>query len=157
MHRVTRTVVALSIPWVALAAGVITDAGPAGANGPTLYCEHVTGSTSGTVALKSCHVPGSAGTGTVSGATFVGTSAGTIAWRKGRTSSSTSITVTTTEAPGGDRGFCARKGFGPLYYVTGTVTANTNPNVRVGDAVSASLCITSTGVVRQMHYGRFTF
>jgi len=119
-----------------------------------IACEHVSGTTSGIVTLSSC----STGTGTLPGATLKGTKTGTITWTQGAKSYSTTIAVTTTLIPNsGTSGYCAKQGLGAAYHVHGKVTANTNPRTTVGTYVSAYLCITASGAVKQDHYGYFAF
>jgi hypothetical protein len=92
-----------------------------------------------------------AGKGTLPGDTFIGTATGTITWVHGRSSYSTTISITTTQGSGSGR-YCARKG-AYMYSVTGTVTANTDPDVAVGESVSdIALCINPTGTVKQAPY-----
>jgi hypothetical protein len=119
-----------------------------------VYCEHATGTTSGVVALSSC----STGTGTLPGATLKGTRTGKITWTQGAQSYSTTIAITTTLIPNTETsGYCAKQSLGGAYLVHGKVTANSNPRTAVGASVSAYLCISASGVVRQDHYGHFAF
>jgi len=119
-----------------------------------ISCEHVIGTTSGVVALSSCNT----GTGTLPGATLKGTTTGKMDWKQGTKSYSTAIAVTTTLIPNSlTSGYCARQRLGGAYLVHGKVTANTNPRTAVGASVTAYLCISASGVVRQDHYGSFAF
>ena len=117
-----------------------------------ISCGHVSGTTSSLVTMASCRSAGkAAGKGTVSGATFIGSATGTITWTHGRSSYSTTISITTTQESGSS-GYCARKG-AYMYSVTGTVMANTDPDVAVGESVSdVALCINPTGTVKQAAY-----
>jgi len=120
----------------------------------TIECLHVSGTTSGIVGLSSCHT----GTGTLPGALLKGTRTGNITFTQGTQSYSTTIAITTTLIPGSNTsGYCAREGLGAEYHVHGKVTANTNPRTTVGTNVSAYLCISASGAVRQAHYGSFSF
>ena len=120
-------------------------------------CEHVSGTTSGLVTLSSCRAAGGSlvGTGTMPGAILKGSGHGTISWRVGKTLSSTTISVKTTLGPDPTTGWCARKGLGRQYHVAGKVTANTEPNVAVGQTVNGYICISAAGGVKQTHYGEF--
>jgi hypothetical protein len=132
----------------------VVPTGPPPPSGIT--CGHVSGSTSSVVAMASCRSAGMvAGKGTLPGDTFIGTATGTITWVHGRSSYSTTISITTRkESVRG--GYCARKG-AYMYSVTGTVTANTDPDVAVGESVSdVALCINPTGTVKQAAY-RFMY
>lgn len=123
-----------------------------------VYCQHVSGTTSGDVKLSSCRPSGGGvvGMGTLPGAVLKGTGKGTIAWRLGKQLSSTTITVTTTLGPDPTKGWCPSRGLGRQYDVTGKVTATTEPHIAVGQAVSGYVCISSAGAVKQTHYGRIT-
>jgi hypothetical protein len=164
MRRVTLEIAALAVAGAACMIGLLGPAGPAGANQETtnVYCKVIHGTTSGTVSLTSCrarqpgpHAP-NPGSGTIPGATLVGTSTGTVTWTAGANSYSTTISVTTTRAPEAAQAFCFRK-HSVRYDVLGTVTANNHPDIAVGDGVYSSLCINSAGVVKQPHYGSFLF
>jgi len=157
MRLRTKIVVASTILVVAAPVGLAGATGPAEASSGNVYCEHVSGTTSSQVKLSSCHSGGlMVGTGILPGSTLKGTSTGTIAWTDGNHSYSTTIAVKTVGSNPGS-GWCARKGLGRQYYVSGKVTANTEPHIAVGDPVYASICISSAGVVKQSHYGRFSF
>jgi Fibronectin type III domain len=120
-----------------------------------ISCEHALGTTGGVVAVSSCHL---GGTGNLPGATLKGTRTGKITWTQGAQSYSTTIAITTTLIPDSESsGYCAKQGLGGAYHVHGKVTADTNPRTAVGASVSAYLCITESGAVRQAHYGYFDF
>jgi hypothetical protein len=87
------------------------------------------------------------------GAILKGTGNGTITWRLGKPSYFTTIAVKTTLGPNPTKGWCPSRGFGRPYYVTGRVTADTEPHIAVGQSVNGYLCISSAGAVRQSHYG----
>ena len=118
-------------------------------------CEHIAGTTSGGVTLSSCHASGGGvvGVGTMPGTMLKGTSKGSISWTLGSQSSSTTIAVTTALGPNPTKGWCASRGLGRPYDVTGKVTADTEPHIAVGQAVKAYICISSAGAVKQNHYG----
>ena len=117
-----------------------------------ISCRHVRGTTSGVVTMASCRSAGMvAGKGTVPGDIFIGTATGTITWAHGKSSYSTTISITTTQESDSG-GYCAREG-AYMYSVTGTVTANTDSDVAVGESVSdLALCINPTGTVKQAAY-----
>ncbi len=123
-----------------------------------VYCKHVSGTTGDDVKLSSCRPVGGGvvGTGMLHGAVLKGTARGTISWRLGRQLSSTTIAVKTTLGPDPTKGWCVIRGLGREYDVSGKVTANTQPDIAVGQAVSGYICISSAGAVKQSHYGRFT-
>lgn len=128
----------------------VVPTGPPPPSGIT--CRHVSGTSSGVVAMASCRSAGQvAGKGTLPGDTFIGTATGTITWAHGKSSYSTTISITTTKESGSG-GYCARKG-AYTYSVAGTVTANTDPDISVGELVSdVALCISPTGTVKQAPY-----
>lgn len=123
-----------------------------------VYCEHASGTTGGAVKLSSCHTGGGGlvGTGMMPGAVLKGTGKGTISWRLGTQSFSTTIEVTTKLGPNPTKGWCPSRGLGRQYDVAGKVTADTEPEIAVGQAVNAYICISSSGAVKQTHYGRLT-
>lgn len=143
---------------LATSAGLVGSTQPAGAGtrAPGVECEHVTGTTGGVVTLSSCHSAGmTAGIGTVPGKLFISgkKTTGVIRWTEGKGSYST--TVSTTTLPDSSGEYCARHGYRGEYFVEGKVTANTDPEIAVGQSVSSGVCISSTGAVRQTHYGYF--
>jgi len=164
MRRLTLVTAALVIGVAACTIGLFSSAGPAGADqfNTNVYCRQVRGTTGGSVALTSCKArtvgmhPPNPGSGTIPGATFVGTSTGTVTWTAGANSFSTTVTVTSTRAPDVAQRWCGRLG-STLYYVNGTVTANDHPDITVGDRVFGALCISPAGVVRQTKYGSLLF
>jgi hypothetical protein len=118
-----------------------------------IRCAHVIGTTGGAVTLSSCRSNGkAAGTGSVPGNVFIGTATGTFTWTSRKSSYSTTVSTTTSPDPSAST-FCARQGFGTQYIVNGTVTANTDPDIAVGQSVDGLLCISPAGAVRQTHYG----
>lgn len=123
-----------------------------------VYCKHVSGTTGDDVKLSSCRPEGGGvvGMGMMPGAVLNGTGKGTISWRLGKQLSSTTIAVKTTLGSDPTKGWCAERGLGRPYDVTGKVTANTEPDIAVGQAVSGYICISSAGAVKQSHYGKFT-
>jgi hypothetical protein len=158
MRRRTAVALAATVLIAATPAGIAGAAGPALKHGSGVVCEHASGTTKSAVELSSCHAGGEmVGTGSVPGSTFKDTKTGTVAWRDGNHSYSTTITVKTSLGPNPGTGWCPRKGLGHQYYVSGKVTANTEPHIAVGDSVYASICISAAGVVKQSHYGRFSF
>ncbi len=120
-----------------------------------ISCEHVTGTTGGVVRLSSCRSDGqAAGYGTVPGDVLIGRrTAGVIRWTSWK-GYSTMVSITTSADSSGD-GWCLRHGYRDQYTVNGTVTANTDPDIAVGQSVYGLLCISSAGAVKQTHYGRF--
>jgi len=52
--------------------------------------------------------------------------------------------------------YCVRHGYKGEYVVKGKVTANTDPDIAVGQSVYSVVCISSAGAVKQSHYGYFT-
>jgi hypothetical protein len=160
MRRMTLAVAVLASSLAVSLGSAVAVAGPASAAGGGVQCNLVTGTISGTVALRACRgTPSVAGKGVVSGSVFVGTSTATVTWTARGKQYTTDISITTSLSnPKPGTGYCARKGFGDHYAVIGTVTANTYPDATVGGAVNGSLCINySTGTVRQMHYGSIDF
>jgi len=167
MRRLTLVMAALVIGVAACTIGLFSSAGPAGADqfSTNVFCKQVQGTTGGTVTLTHCKArqggpfpqhPPNPGIGTISGATFVGTSTGTVTWTAGANSYSTTVTVTSTRAPDVYQRWCGRMG-STQYYVNGTVTANDHPDIAVGDGVLGYLCISPAGVVKQSHYGSLLF
>jgi hypothetical protein len=152
MRRIAKATIASAVCLTSTVGGLAVMAAPASAGG--WGCNHVTGTTTGLVTLKSCN---GTGYGTLPGATFVGSNTGTVTWIHRRTVTSATISITTTENPTRNQGysaFCVRKGYGLLYDVTGTVTSSNSPYIGNGTHVSAELCIDySTGSIRQTHYG----
>lgn len=165
-QRVTRTVgrSALSGSLIAVAAlatcaGLVgatqsADAGTPLAAAPGISCEHVIGTTGGVVTLSACRSRGQlAGNGTVPGKVFIpGTKRiGVIHWTSGNHSYSTTASITTSPDSSGE--YCARHGYKGEYVVKGRVTANTDPDIAVGQSVYSVVCISSSGAVKQTHYG----
>ncbi len=153
MRRITKATIASAVFLVGIAGGLVVAAVPASAN-LGWQCNHVTGTTSGLVTLKSCN---GTGYGTLPGATFVGSNTGIITWTHRRTVTSATISVTTSEDPHRNQGYsayCLRRGLGLSYDVSGTVTSSNSPYIGNGSSVYAILCINySTGSIRQDHYG----
>ena len=156
--RWTLSVFLIAVSASATGAGLVDSAQPAdaGTRAPGIECEHITGTTDGVVTLSSCHSAGlTAGTGKVPGKVFISgkRTTGAIRWTEGTHSYST--TVSTTTAPDSSRSYCVRHGYRGEYVVKGKVTASTDPAVADGQSVSSGVCVSSTGVVRQTHYGYF--
>ena len=153
-----RLSIVMAAVLAAVGLGSLVAANPAGAAVNGVACQHVAGTLSGNVTLASCHpaasfpFPPQPGKGSMPGSVLVGTSSGTINWTQGKHSYATAITITTALAPNPGRGWCARKGSIP-YYVTGTVTGSTHPDIAVGSSVSGRLCISAASAVMQSHYG----
>ncbi len=124
-----------------------------------IHCTTVTGTTSGVVTLAACKSTQgfAAGSGILPGATFVGKKTGTIGWKSYGHSYSTRVAITTSlENYSGQK--CGGTHVAKLYAVTGKVTANTNPYLKVGSGVGGTLCITPTGVVKGVgFYGNLAF
>lgn len=160
-RRLTLAVAILASGSAAFLAGAAADTGPAGAvQSPSVSCNLVGGTIGGTVAIKACRgFPMVAGKGVVPGSAFVGSATGTVTWTSRGKQYTTDISITTSLSnPKPGTGYCARKGFGDIYVVNGTVTASTYPDATVGGSISGRLCINySTGNVRQMHYGGIGF
>ncbi len=124
-----------------------------------VYCEHVSGTTSGVVTVGSCHYDATVRKsravpdhGTVRGRIFVPgkTVTGTITWTSFK---SYSTTVSTKTLPDSSSRWCVARGYQAEYTVQGKVAANTNPDIAVGQPVSATICISASGAVVQSHYG----
>lgn len=151
----------ISVSALVTSAALLGAAQPAGAAtpptaAPGIACEHVTGTTSGVVKLSSCHSSGLlAGSGTVPGKVFISgkKTTGVIRWTSGTHSYST--TVSTTTLPDSSSEFCVRHGYKGEYILQGKVTANTDPDIAVGQSVYSVVCISSAGAVKQAHYASF--
>ncbi len=160
--RSTSLVPLFAISALAFSAGPFGSIQPAGAGtapfriiAPTgIKCEHVTGTTGGVVTLSSCRSSSpDAGTGTVPGKMFSSGKRTTEVIRWTSEGRNYSTTVSTTTSPDSSGEYCARHGYRGEYVVRGMVTANTDPDIAVGQSVSGGVCISSAGAVRQTHYG----
>jgi hypothetical protein len=89
--------------------------------------------------------------GTVPGRIFVPgkTVTGTIKWTSFKTYATK---VSTKTSPDSSSRWCVSRGYQAEYAVEGKVTANTNPDIAVGQAVSGTVCIGASGAVVQSHY-----
>lgn len=148
----------IGVSATATSVGLVDSAQPAdaGTSAPGIECEHVAGTIGSVVTLSSCHSARmTAGTGKVPGMVFNSgkRTTGVIRWTEGGHSYST--TVSTTTSPDSSRSYCVRHGYRGEYVVKGKVTASTDPEVAVDQSVSSGVCISSTGAVRQTHYGYF--
>lgn len=125
-------------------------------------CKHASGSTSKVVTLTSCRQtepPGGKavlGSGSVPGRLFIPGKAavGVIHWTSG--SHTYSTTVSTTTKPYAPTDWCPKHGYKNEDAISGKVTSSTDPDISVGQSVYGDVCISSSGVVVQSHYGFVT-
>jgi hypothetical protein len=141
---VAATVVALAVP---ASLATVAVAGSAYAGGSSITCKGLKGTITGTVTISKCTPTGGKGYKTASGAATSLASSGTLTWKSSKNTTDISGGTATQVTPVTCKG---KTGAGGEYTFTATVSGGTasGPGTpQVGDAVSATACIGSTGKI----------
>ena len=136
-------IIALSVP---ITVGTVALAGPATA-ASGIQCKGIKGNIAGNVTISKCKPSGGAGYKTATGVATSLASSGTLTWSK----SGATTTIHGGSATAVSPNKCApAKGGGGEFTFTATVSAASTVGTgipAVGDSVSATACISSTGAI----------